>query len=168
MASEQNSLGPAFNRLDLFAPLFDDTIVNRLSEVSPISAAHLDHHQVPDSPHKQQQLLGETVLQLHLQQQQNKPCPTHDNQLKTPYLNQFHKPQSMTQRRSLIRLHRLNSFLTLLSRLHAIWILLTCEIITNITLRHNIGIKWNWKNKLDAEGTMIRNKSCLVTKGYSQ
>jgi hypothetical protein len=103
---------------------------------------------------QQQQLLGETVLQLHLQQPQNKPCPTHDNQLETPYLNQFHKPQSMTQRRSLKcslnRLHRLNSFLTLLSRLHAIWILLTCELLANITLRHNIGIKWIWKNKLDA------------------
>ena len=24
------------------------------------------------------------------------------------------------------------------------------------------------ENKLDAEGTVIRNKSCLVTKGYSQ
>ena len=34
----------------LFVPLFDDTIVNRPSEVSPISAAHLDRHQVPDSP----------------------------------------------------------------------------------------------------------------------
>jgi hypothetical protein len=68
MASKQNSLGPASNRLNfldssaeplfltrnevetLFAPLFDDTIENRLSEVSPISAAHLDHNQVPDSP----------------------------------------------------------------------------------------------------------------------
>jgi hypothetical protein len=114
MASEQNSLGPASNHLNfpdslakrlsltskelesLFAPLFDDTIENRLSEVSLISAAHLDHHQVPDSPHKQQQLLGETVLQLHLQQPQNKPGPTHDNQLENPYLKQFHKPQSMT------------------------------------------------------------------------
>ena len=66
MASEHNSLGPASNRLNvpdssvepvsltrkevetLFAPLYDDTIENRLSEVLPISAAHLDHHQVPD------------------------------------------------------------------------------------------------------------------------
>ena len=34
----------------LFAPLYDDTIENCPSEVSPISAAHLDHNQVPDSP----------------------------------------------------------------------------------------------------------------------
>jgi hypothetical protein len=31
-----------------------------------------------------------------------------------------------------------------------------------------IGLKWIWKNKLDAEGTVIRNKSRLVAKGYSQ
>jgi hypothetical protein len=68
MASEQNSLGPASNRLNfqessaeplslsrkevetLFAPLFDDTIVNLPPEVSSISAAHLDNNQVPDTP----------------------------------------------------------------------------------------------------------------------
>ena len=31
-----------------------------------------------------------------------------------------------------------------------------------------IGLKWIWKNKLDAEGTVIRNKSRLVAKGYLQ
>ena len=31
-----------------------------------------------------------------------------------------------------------------------------------------IGLKWIWKNKLDAEGTVIRNKSRLVAKDYSQ
>jgi hypothetical protein len=42
----------------LFAPLFDDTIENHLSEVSPISAAHLDHHQVPDSPQQTTTTVG--------------------------------------------------------------------------------------------------------------
>lgn len=68
MASEQHGLGPATNRLNfpvssaeplslsrkevetLFAPLFDDTPVNRPSEATPNSAAHLDQHQVPDTP----------------------------------------------------------------------------------------------------------------------
>jgi hypothetical protein len=68
MASEQNSLGPATNHLNfpnssaeplslsrkelktLFAPLFDDTIVNRPPEVSTISAAHPDNIQVPNTP----------------------------------------------------------------------------------------------------------------------
>jgi hypothetical protein len=76
MASEQNSLGPEINRLNfldssaeplspsrkeletLFVPLFDDTIVNRPSEVSPNSAAHLDQHQVPDTPQHTSSTIG--------------------------------------------------------------------------------------------------------------
>jgi hypothetical protein len=76
LVSEQNCLGPATNRLNfpessaeplslsrkevetLFAPLFDDTIENRLSEVSPISVAHLDHHQEPDSPQQTTTTVG--------------------------------------------------------------------------------------------------------------
>ncbi|GJR28891.1 retrovirus-related pol polyprotein from transposon TNT 1-94 [Tanacetum coccineum] len=34
--------------------------------------------------------------------------------------------------------------------------------------RHEIKVKWIWKNKTDAENTVIRNKSRLVAKGYSQ
>ena len=30
------------------------------------------------------------------------------------------------------------------------------------------GLKWIWKNKLDAEGTVIRNKLRLIAKGYFQ
>jgi hypothetical protein len=76
MASEHNSLGPASNRLNfpessaeplslsrqdvenLFAPLFDDTFVNRPSEASPNSAAHLDQHQVPDTPQQTTTTVG--------------------------------------------------------------------------------------------------------------
>nr|GEY18289.1 Gag-Pol polyprotein [Tanacetum cinerariifolium] len=31
-----------------------------------------------------------------------------------------------------------------------------------------INMKWLWKNKRDEENTVIRNKSCLVAKGYAQ
>ncbi|GJX72174.1 retrovirus-related pol polyprotein from transposon TNT 1-94 [Tanacetum coccineum] len=31
-----------------------------------------------------------------------------------------------------------------------------------------INLKWLWKNKHDEENTVIRNKSCLVAKGYAQ
>ncbi|GJU11028.1 retrovirus-related pol polyprotein from transposon TNT 1-94 [Tanacetum coccineum] len=34
--------------------------------------------------------------------------------------------------------------------------------------RHAIKVKWLWKNKTDAKNTVIRNKSRLVAKGYSQ
>ncbi|GJR12973.1 retrovirus-related pol polyprotein from transposon TNT 1-94 [Tanacetum coccineum] len=44
-----------------------------------------------------------------------------------------------------------------------VWELVECPIGRNI-----IAVKWIWKNKTDAENTVIRNKSCLVTKGYGQ
>lgn len=159
MASEQNSLGPASNRLNFLESLAEPLSLSvkkwkpcllhclmiRLKTVPLRSHRFLLHTLIIIKYlihlNKQQQQLGETALQLHLLQQQNKPCPTHDNQLKTPYLNQFVKPQIMIQRRSLTRLHRLNSFLILLSRLHAIWILLTCEIIINFTIRHTNGLE---------------------------
>nr|GEY93358.1 uncharacterized mitochondrial protein AtMg00810-like [Tanacetum cinerariifolium] len=31
-----------------------------------------------------------------------------------------------------------------------------------------INMKWLWKNKRDEENTVIRNKSCLIAKGYAQ
>nr|GEW57923.1 retrovirus-related Pol polyprotein from transposon TNT 1-94 [Tanacetum cinerariifolium] len=44
-----------------------------------------------------------------------------------------------------------------------VWELVECPIGRNI-----IAVKWIWKNKTDAENTVIRNKSRLVTKGYGQ
>ncbi|GJU69850.1 integrase, catalytic region, zinc finger, CCHC-type containing protein [Tanacetum coccineum] len=44
-----------------------------------------------------------------------------------------------------------------------VWELVECTIGRNI-----IAIKWIWKNKTDAENTIIQNKSCLVAKGYGQ
>ncbi|GKE71396.1 gag-pol polyprotein [Tanacetum coccineum] len=42
-----------------------------------------------------------------------------------------------------------------------VWELFECPIGRNI-----IKVKWIWKNKTDAENTVIRNKSRLVSKGY--
>ncbi|GJY55472.1 retrovirus-related pol polyprotein from transposon TNT 1-94 [Tanacetum coccineum] len=44
-----------------------------------------------------------------------------------------------------------------------VWEIIECPIGINI-----IAFKWIWKNKTDAENTVIRNKSCLVAKGYGQ
>ncbi|GKA88264.1 retrovirus-related pol polyprotein from transposon TNT 1-94 [Tanacetum coccineum] len=44
-----------------------------------------------------------------------------------------------------------------------VWALVKCPIGRNI-----IKVKWIWKNKIDAENKVIRNKSCLVAKGYGQ
>ncbi|GKC80916.1 retrovirus-related pol polyprotein from transposon TNT 1-94 [Tanacetum coccineum] len=44
-----------------------------------------------------------------------------------------------------------------------VWELVECLIGRNI-----IAVKWIWKNKTDAENTVIQNKSRLVAKGYRQ
>ncbi|GJU54105.1 retrovirus-related pol polyprotein from transposon TNT 1-94 [Tanacetum coccineum] len=43
-----------------------------------------------------------------------------------------------------------------------VWELVECPIGKNIT-----AVKWIWKNKTDVENTVIRNKFCLVSKGYA-
>ncbi|GJV26521.1 integrase, catalytic region, zinc finger, CCHC-type containing protein [Tanacetum coccineum] len=42
------------------------------------------------------------------------------------------------------------------------------ELVECLIGRNIIKVKWIWKNKIDAENTVIRNKSCLVAKGYGQ
>nr|GFB96285.1 retrovirus-related Pol polyprotein from transposon TNT 1-94 [Tanacetum cinerariifolium] len=44
-----------------------------------------------------------------------------------------------------------------------IWELVDRPLCTNV-----INLKWLWKNKRDEENIVIRNKSCLVAKGYAQ
>nr|GEZ52725.1 retrovirus-related Pol polyprotein from transposon TNT 1-94 [Tanacetum cinerariifolium] len=44
-----------------------------------------------------------------------------------------------------------------------VWKLVDRPLCTNV-----INLKWLWKNKRDAENTVIRNKSRLVDKGYAQ
>ncbi|GJU87808.1 retrovirus-related pol polyprotein from transposon TNT 1-94 [Tanacetum coccineum] len=42
------------------------------------------------------------------------------------------------------------------------------ELVEYPISRNIIAVKWIWKNKTDAKNTIIRNKSCLVAKGYGQ
>nr|GEX99403.1 hypothetical protein [Tanacetum cinerariifolium] len=44
-----------------------------------------------------------------------------------------------------------------------VWELFDISLCKNI-----INMKWLWKNKRDEENTVIRNKSCLMAKGYAQ
>nr|GEV61841.1 retrovirus-related Pol polyprotein from transposon TNT 1-94 [Tanacetum cinerariifolium] len=44
-----------------------------------------------------------------------------------------------------------------------VWELVDRPLSTNV-----INLEWIWKNKRDEENTVIRNKSCLVAKGYAQ
>ncbi|GJW05328.1 retrovirus-related pol polyprotein from transposon TNT 1-94 [Tanacetum coccineum] len=42
------------------------------------------------------------------------------------------------------------------------------ELVDRPLCKNVINLKWLWKNKLDEENTIIRNKSHLVAKGYAQ
>ncbi|GJQ95005.1 retrovirus-related pol polyprotein from transposon TNT 1-94 [Tanacetum coccineum] len=42
------------------------------------------------------------------------------------------------------------------------------ELVDKPLCKNVINLKWLWKNKRDEENTVIRNKSCLVAKGYAQ
>nr|GEV60235.1 hypothetical protein [Tanacetum cinerariifolium] len=42
------------------------------------------------------------------------------------------------------------------------------ELVDRPLCKNAINMKWLWKNKRDEENTIIRNKSCLVAKGYAQ
>nr|GEX46312.1 hypothetical protein [Tanacetum cinerariifolium] len=42
------------------------------------------------------------------------------------------------------------------------------ELVDRSLCKNVINMKWLWKNKLDEESTVIRNKSHLVAKGYAQ
>nr|GEW29484.1 retrovirus-related Pol polyprotein from transposon TNT 1-94 [Tanacetum cinerariifolium] len=42
------------------------------------------------------------------------------------------------------------------------------ELVPRPDGKNIIAIKWLWKNKIDAKNIVIRNKSCLVAKGYKQ
>ncbi|GKD98323.1 retrovirus-related pol polyprotein from transposon TNT 1-94 [Tanacetum coccineum] len=42
------------------------------------------------------------------------------------------------------------------------------ELVPRPKGKNVIALKWFWKNKCDAENIVVRNKSCLVAKGYKQ
>ncbi|GJT29039.1 retrovirus-related pol polyprotein from transposon TNT 1-94 [Tanacetum coccineum] len=42
------------------------------------------------------------------------------------------------------------------------------ELVDRPLCKNVINLKWLWKNKRDEKNTVIRNKSCLVAKGYAQ
>ncbi|GJU72781.1 retrovirus-related pol polyprotein from transposon TNT 1-94 [Tanacetum coccineum] len=42
------------------------------------------------------------------------------------------------------------------------------ELVPRPDEKNIIALKWLWKNKSDVKSTFIRNKSCLITKGYKQ
>nr|GEU98693.1 hypothetical protein [Tanacetum cinerariifolium] len=53
-------------------------------------------------------------------------------------------------------------------KLHQFKRLEVWELVDRPLGKNVINIKWLWKNKRDEENIIIRNKACLVSKGYSQ
>nr|GFA28123.1 retrovirus-related Pol polyprotein from transposon TNT 1-94 [Tanacetum cinerariifolium] len=83
--------------------------------------------------------------------------PNQRQQYTTP-LNIHTTPAPTCQVQSLAPTKKLHQF----DRLD-VWELVDRPLCTNV-----INLKWLWKNKRDEENTVIRNKSCLVAKGYAQ
>ncbi|GKD45645.1 retrovirus-related pol polyprotein from transposon TNT 1-94 [Tanacetum coccineum] len=42
------------------------------------------------------------------------------------------------------------------------------ELVDRPLCKNFINMKWLWKNKRDEENNVIRNKACLIAKGYAQ
>ncbi|GJX63760.1 integrase, catalytic region, zinc finger, CCHC-type containing protein [Tanacetum coccineum] len=61
-----------------------------------------------------------------------------------------------------------NGIESMQDELHQFYRLDVWELVPQHADRNVILVKWLWKNKTNAENTMIRNKSCLVAKGYKQ
>nr|GEU85805.1 hypothetical protein [Tanacetum cinerariifolium] len=57
---------------------------------------------------------------------------------------------------------------TLIEKLHQFDRLDAWELVDRPLCTNVINLKWLWKNKRNEENTVIRNKSCLVAKGYVQ
>ncbi|GJT47811.1 retrovirus-related pol polyprotein from transposon TNT 1-94 [Tanacetum coccineum] len=53
-------------------------------------------------------------------------------------------------------------------QLHQFDRLYVWELVDRPLCKNVINLKWLWKNKRDEENIVIRNKSCLVAKGYAQ
>nr|GFC68543.1 retrovirus-related Pol polyprotein from transposon TNT 1-94 [Tanacetum cinerariifolium] len=75
--------------------------------------------------------------------------------------------QSVRTRRQLESDGEMSMF-ALTEELHQFDRLDVWELVDRPLFKNVINMKWLWKNKRDEENTVIRNKSCLVAKGYTQ
>nr|GEY31992.1 hypothetical protein [Tanacetum cinerariifolium] len=163
------------NELDLlFSLMFDELLIGSSKVVSKSFAVCS-----ADAPNKRQQ--HTTPLNNH-----TTPTPTYQvpslapivssteniNQAETyaendqvaddEFINIFFTPIQDQGETSLRHIESMPEELHKFDRLD-IWKLVDRPLCTNV-----INLKWLWKNKLDEENTVIRNKSRLVAKGYAQ
>ncbi|GKD58296.1 integrase, catalytic region, zinc finger, CCHC-type containing protein [Tanacetum coccineum] len=130
----------------MFGPLYEEYYETSSTEVSDNSAANtLDNENTSSSS----SIVVEEDEALQIVSSSAKQVDTEPN---SPVLNEnvYEFIESMQD--------KLNHFKHL-----DVWEHVECLIGRNI-----IAIKWIWKNKTNAENTIIRNKSRLVAKGYLQ
>ncbi|GJU58929.1 retrovirus-related pol polyprotein from transposon TNT 1-94 [Tanacetum coccineum] len=158
VASECNNLGPGLNcsnfqdSLDnmneipsqdldnLFGPLYEEYYASSSSEVSDNSAANtLD---VEDTP-SPSLIIVEDSDDSQIVTSSEEPIK---HELSIPVLD-THSDEQLHE-----DVKRLD-----------VW-----ELVPLPEGRHAIKVKWLWKNKTDAKNIVIRNKSRLIAKGYSQ
>ncbi|GJW77358.1 retrovirus-related pol polyprotein from transposon TNT 1-94 [Tanacetum coccineum] len=165
MASECNNLGSSVNcsnfhdsskemnkiplqqDLDnLFGPLHEEYYAPRTSEVSDNSAANtLDNE---DTPLSSSIIVEDNdASQIVTSSEESIAQESSTSVLDTHFDEQIQKDVAELDGNTIM-----HSFETL-----------EFEEVANV-----IKVKWLWKNKTDAENTVIRNKLCLVAKGYSQ
>ncbi|GJY24948.1 retrovirus-related pol polyprotein from transposon TNT 1-94 [Tanacetum coccineum] len=187
MAFEYNNSGPGLNcsnfqassddmneilsqqDLDnLFGPLYEEYYALSTSEVTNNSAANtLDIEDTPspssiivediDAPQivtsSEEPIIQEssiTVLETHSDEQLQEDVAKLDGNT-IMHLLKILRSKKLSQ-------HELNHFKRL-----DVW-----ELVSLLEGRHAIKVKWLWKNKTNAENTVIRNKLRLLAKGYSQ
>ncbi|GJZ33539.1 retrovirus-related pol polyprotein from transposon TNT 1-94 [Tanacetum coccineum] len=181
-SSEDSQSIPSKSDLDnLFGPLYEEYYVTSSQEVSDDSATNttdndhtsssssivVDQDDAPpvvSSSNEQAStapnfpVMNEDPLNMHQFYQQHRST---DRWTKNHPLEQVigdpSKPEAMHDHSWIESMQdELNQFKRL-----DVWELVECPVGRNI-----MAVKWIWKNKTDAENTVIQNKSHLVAKGY--
>nr|GFC28748.1 Gag-Pol polyprotein [Tanacetum cinerariifolium] len=169
--SHGDKTGTTSNELDLlFSPMFDELlngsskVVSKSSTVSAADAPIQRQHQpttplntpTTSDPTCQNPSFATTVISsknINQAEPQAKNNPVADDE----FINIF-STLVQDQGETSSRHEELHQF----DRLD-VWELVDRPLCTNV-----INLKWLWKNKRDKENTVIRNKSRLVAKGYTQ
>nr|GFB71521.1 retrovirus-related Pol polyprotein from transposon TNT 1-94 [Tanacetum cinerariifolium] len=136
------------NELDLlFSPMFDELLNGSSQVVSKSSIVT-----TADAPNQRQQ---QHITPLNIQTTTEPSCqvPTQTpTVMSTENINQAETIEENAQVKNDEFFDRLD-----------VW-----ELVDRPLCKNVINMKLLWKNKRDEENTVIRNKSCLVAKGYAQ
>nr|GEU53391.1 hypothetical protein [Tanacetum cinerariifolium] len=156
-SKEMNDIPSQQDLNNLFGPLYEEYYALRLSEVLDNSTANtLDNEGTPSSSlvivedNDAPQIISSSEEQT-TQESSTPVLDTHSDE-------QIQEDVAEFDGITIMHSFRTNEF----KRLDV------CEVVKLLAGRNVIKVKWPWKNKTDAENTVIQNKSRFVAKGYSQ